>query len=739
MPTPLGSVLIPAHNEAAVIVRCLDALFDGVGPGQLEVVVACNGCTDHTAELVRSTSYGVTIIELPQASKSRALRAGEQMLSVFPRLYLDADVVLSGQSALELLDRLRTGTALAARPPIAYDTYGASWAVRKYYAARERLPAVMGSLWGAGVYGLSERGRSRFGTHPDVVAEDLYVDAHFSENEIEIVSCPAVVVTTPRSTADLFRILRRTYRGNAEIAERGPGTVPATTTRGTARDVADLALKGPGPAVDALTYSTLAAGGRLMTLFGGHERWERDESSRTPEVPITPVTGLSGSTDSSTRGHAVVLLQVFVITLFVFPSDTVIKTIGAAGFVASLVAMLAFATWLASTILGVHNPLDHRHPTRAALVGLWLVSLVSYAIMHRTQQSGAVELAADRWMMQLAGMSGVALIAAECLTSVQAVKRVLRALVWGGAFCGVVAALQFWTRIDLAHDLRLIPGFSINFTNSDVVFRGALKRVTGTTIDPIELGVVAGMLLPLALYLVIYDNERTPWKRWLPMMCIAVAIPVSVSRSAIVSVAVAVGLFVVLLPSVRRVPFIAALPVAVAGVFVATPGLIGTLAHYFTLGTNDPSISHRTNNYSYVEALVRHAPWFGTGEGTYVPTVQHILDNQYLTTAIELGIVGLVALTFFFGLPIATALVARQRTADAGLRTLCGALAGSAAAALICSATFDSLSFPVFAYVEALIVGLCGACWLLVERSNDHFETSTDMFKTMVLVNNERG
>ncbi len=100
MPTPVGSVLIPAHNEAAVIVRCLDALFDGVEPGRLEVVVACNGCTDDTARLARSAGHAVSVVELPQASKAGALRAGEQMLTVFPRLYLDADIVLRGPSAL---------------------------------------------------------------------------------------------------------------------------------------------------------------------------------------------------------------------------------------------------------------------------------------------------------------------------------------------------------------------------------------------------------------------------------------------------------------------------------------------------------------------------------------------------------------------------------------------------------------------------------------------------------------
>ena len=426
--------------------------------------------------------------------------------------------------------------------------------------------------------------------------------------------------------------------------------------------------------------------------------------------------------DVSARQHAVVLLQIFAIALMVFPSDTVIKAIGAAGFVAALVAMFGFVAWLVSTLLGLHNPLDHRHPTRAALGGLWLVTLASFALMHRTPQPGTGELAADRWIMQLAGMSGVALLAAECLGSLQAIKRVVRALVGAAALCSIVAAFQFWTNFDPAHYLRMLPGFTINVVNSDVTWRNGVRRVTGTAIDPIELGVVAGMLLPLALYLLMYDKERQAWKRWLPVLCIALAVPITVSRSAILSLGLAVGLFLVLLPSTRRVAFFAALPVVIAGVFAVGHGLVSTIGKYFSLGSSDSSIAHRTNNYAYVEQLVRHAPWFGTGGGTYLPTSLHILDNQYLTTTIELGLVGLAAVAFYFVLPVATALVARGRTTDAELRTLCGALAGAALAATVCSGTFDSLSFPMFAYVDALVLGLSGACWLITARSHDHGE-----------------
>ena len=141
--------------------------------------------------------------------------------------------------------------------------------------------------------------------------------------------------------------------------------------------------------------------------------------------------------------------------------------------------------------------------------------------------------------MQLAVITGVALVAAECLTSLHDVRRVLRALAWGGAFCGVVAALQFWISLDITPYLRELPGFSLNFDNPAIVDRAALNRVAGTSITAIELGVVGGMLLPLAIYLAIYDTDRIRAERWAPVALIALAIPTSVSRSAVISVALA--------------------------------------------------------------------------------------------------------------------------------------------------------------------------------------------------------
>lgn len=438
-------------------------------------------------------------------------------------------------------------------------------------------------------------------------------------------------------------------------------------------------------------------------------------SAVAPGVP-TSATRLGGSrfAIAGARSHAVTVLQAFAVLAMVIPSDAVIRPIGAVGFPAGLVGMFAFVLWGFATLTGLHDALHHRHPIRTVLCLVWLATLISYVLIDRGAMTTAQLQSADRFLMQLAVITGVALIAAEGLHSLADVRRVLRALTWGGAFCGVVAALQFWLSLDLTPTLRSLPGFTVNAHDPALDVRSGLNRVAGTAIHPIELGVVAAILLPLAIYLLIYDTERKPWERWLPLILIAVAVPVSVSRSAVLGIVLAMGLFVVLMPVGQRLVTLAAAPIALAGVFVTAHGLIGTLASYFGMGVNDASIAHRVNNWPYVESLVRQAPWFGHGGGTFIPTTAastlHVLDDQYLHTAIELGLVGVTVLGVFLIAPMMLALAARRRSDDAELRLLCAALAGGGLAACVSSAAFDSLSFPMFWCVYALVIGLIGAC-----------------------------
>lgn len=270
---PLGTIIIPAHNESAVIARTLTPLLPLVSSGTVEVIVAVNGCTDDTAQIVRD--LGVTVLDLPEPSKTAALNSADSVAKHWPRLYLDADITITPVAVTQVLESLSRRDVLAARPAFRYDTTGTSLLVRSFYRARRRIPATTTSLWGAGAYALSKEGHDRFGTFPTVTADDLFVDQQFSRSEIALVATPPVKVVTPRTLEGLQAILSRTYRGQSQLSNN-PTDAPSTSQ--TARQLL-ATVRGPSSLVDAGIYAALVVQGRL-TARNSTRSWERDDSSR---------------------------------------------------------------------------------------------------------------------------------------------------------------------------------------------------------------------------------------------------------------------------------------------------------------------------------------------------------------------------------------------------------------------------------------------------------------------------
>ncbi|GAB3087092.1 WecB/TagA/CpsF family glycosyltransferase [Nocardioides zeae] len=289
-----GAVLVPAHDEEAVIGRALAPLATLALDGLVEVVVAANGCHDATVERALRTPRAV-VLDLPEPSKTAALNAADDATSRWPRLYLDADVEITARAVADVLAVLTEPGAtgvLAARPPYRYDCSRSSVVVRAYYAARERLPEASAHLWGAGVYGLSRAGHDRFGRFPDVVADDLFVDRVFAPDERAVVLTDPVVVHVPRDLPTLLATLRRSGAGNRALAAcadlpRDPSG-PATTLPVILRQL--LASTGsPRHLAEALVYGAVAVAARLpRSPRGGAPAWARDEGSRAQAGPPDP-------------------------------------------------------------------------------------------------------------------------------------------------------------------------------------------------------------------------------------------------------------------------------------------------------------------------------------------------------------------------------------------------------------------------------------------------------------------
>ncbi len=288
-----GSIVVPAWNEETVIERTLGSLLDGLdraGPGEHVrppvVVVAANGCTDRTVEIARALAARVPdgveyrVLDLPAIGKAGAIRAAESVLDELPRIYLDADTTMSGPAAIAVLSELRSGRAHGARPPIRYAIDDASRLVRAFYRIRAELPGVAGDLCGAGVYGLSDVARGRFGEFPEVSGDDLFAARVVADDEVSIVDADPVEVHVPRNARALVKTLARIYRGNRQVSEVDD-QVAGSTARRTVRDLRGAAST-PRRAADATVYAVVVVLGRLASMRPA-TGWERDDTARSGE------------------------------------------------------------------------------------------------------------------------------------------------------------------------------------------------------------------------------------------------------------------------------------------------------------------------------------------------------------------------------------------------------------------------------------------------------------------------
>jgi glycosyltransferase involved in cell wall biosynthesis len=276
--SPRMSVVVPAHDEENVIAANLAALTAGAAPGELDVVVVCNGCTDRTAELARSVP-GVRVAELAEPGKPGAMRHGDAMTDVFPRLYLDADVRLDTESARRLAAAVSEPGLLAAGPARRFDLSRSAWSVRAYYRLWEALPEVSTGLFGRGVIAISEPGYARLRSVPDARSDDLAVHLAFAAGERRIVPEAAADIRPPRTRADLFRRRVRALQGSRELQGSGSATARAGTSVG---DLVALVRRRPGLAVAAPVFLAYGIAARLKVRYGRFDRstWLRDESSR---------------------------------------------------------------------------------------------------------------------------------------------------------------------------------------------------------------------------------------------------------------------------------------------------------------------------------------------------------------------------------------------------------------------------------------------------------------------------
>lgn len=404
------------------------------------------------------------------------------------------------------------------------------------------------------------------------------------------------------------------------------------------------------------------------------------------------------------------LLVAFLALQFLIPARLIIGGMGAVGR-PSVAAGLAIAFVWVLTAVRPAGLLPCSGPVRAVVVGFVALQVFGYAIGLDRLPTPDELSSADRWLIFVVAMAGIALAASDGLRDRQDVDRLLRALVAVAAAMAGIGALQFLGIADLTQYIR-VPGLRLNADLIGIGARGDghFPRVASTANHYIEFGVVLALVLPIALHYALFAPAgRARWWRWAAVALIAAGIPFSISRSAVLTVMMTMGLLAVVWPWRQRYNAVVIAVAATAVFHVVNRGVLGTIKGLFLNVDDDPSVQDRIARTDYVLDLWAHRPWLGRGAGMITPERYILLDNQLYMTLLAGGVLGLVGFIVLFLVPYLLARGIRLRARDQETRHLGQALAVTLPAAFMASGTFDSFSFSTFVGTLFVVIGVIGA------------------------------
>ncbi len=282
------TVIIPAHNEASVIARCLDTIISSAPPNHAaQIIVAANGCDDDTVSIARKAAPHALVLDIPEGSKTAAMnRAGLEALH-FPRIYLDADVQCTFPSLLALARVLNESGVMAASPKLEMDLSRSNWLVRAYYRVWLTQPYVTRGMIGSGCFGISREGFAKIGEFPSITGDDAWVHTRLNQEERRNIASDengnpvSFLVSPPRTAIDQIRVETRRRLGNVEVHRQFPS--PHSSGSNAPGDLA-TALKGDASILDIAIYVAIKAIVRYRASKAmkvkGNIIWERDLKAR---------------------------------------------------------------------------------------------------------------------------------------------------------------------------------------------------------------------------------------------------------------------------------------------------------------------------------------------------------------------------------------------------------------------------------------------------------------------------
>ncbi len=417
---------------------------------------------------------------------------------------------------------------------------------------------------------------------------------------------------------------------------------------------------------------------------------------------------------------ATALLSCYLALAFFIPSNLTLPGMGGVGTPANVFALLCLFWYLAAWITGRILPAPGTRLPRVAMCLLAFSVLGSYLANAMRSSSHKEVLAADRGLIGLLVWVSLVVLVSAGIQDRGRLDVLLRRAVVMGSVVAAIGFYDFFTATNIADSIS-IPGLKSSVAQITTLDRGSFTRPRSTTAQPLEFGGMLAILLPFAVQQAFDPVRRhlRGWRRWGPVVLMGGALPLTVSRTSIIGALIVVLVMVLRWKPERRWAAIGLLMGSVACFKVIIPGLIGTITALFAsfLTNSDSSTQARTVKYSAIVPYLGERPLFGRGFGTFLPELFFFTDNQYMLTLAEMGLVGLLALLVLLFTGIHQGGAIRRLARTESDRELGQAFFASALVSLVIAATFDALSFPMFAGVFFLTIAAGGSYLGFIRRT----------------------
>ncbi len=401
------------------------------------------------------------------------------------------------------------------------------------------------------------------------------------------------------------------------------------------------------------------------------------------------------------------LLFGFLAMIWVIPFDSILLP---AGLPVNLTLDRAFLLVLTvAWVLGDTEPaVEHRvsriHWAFGIFAAIAIISVLANS--DALVRVGDIELA----IKQLALLCSYVIFFALAASIMRAaeVSKMITGLIVFACVTAVAVIVEYRFGINFFHEYvgPLFPGYARppGIGSVDSIGR---KQIYGPTVQPLATSVMISMALPFALAWLLKSTERRD--RILYSVAVVILIGGALAtqkKTSAIAPLVVIAVFTAYRPRAmaRLIPL--ALVLLVVTHFTA-PGALGGVIDQLAphRATQVNSTQDRVGDYEAIEPDIAARPVIGRGYGSYNQITHRILDNQYLTLAIGVGFLGIVAYFAIFLLSfLAAHPIARSGDPDRGPPAM--AVVAGLAVALIAGAILDFLSFPQLSYLFCMMAAI---------------------------------